>query len=100
MTGIHARQNEGAFSVVLSGNYSEDRDDGDEFVYSGCGGRNLSGNKRTTKHPSCDQKLTPKNKGLTRNCDPKDWRKGKPVRVVNFLGLCMQEVGLQFACHV
>ena len=83
MTGIHARQHEGAFSIVLAGGYSEDRDDGDEFVYSGCGGRDLSGNKRTTKRQSFDQTMTAKNKGLAKNCNTTNWKKGKPIRVVS-----------------
>ena len=61
VAGIHGRENEGAYSIVLSGGYDEDVDDGDEFVYSGSGGRDLSGNKRTAKQ-SMDQKLTHMNK--------------------------------------
>ena len=37
------------------------QDDGEEFTYSGSGGRDLSGNKRTAKQ-SMDQKLTAMNK--------------------------------------
>ena len=33
------------------------QDKGDEFYYTGSGGRDLSGNKRTAEQ-SCDQKLT------------------------------------------
>ena len=36
----------GCPSLVLSGGYG-DVDDGDEFTYTGSGGRDLSGNKRT-----------------------------------------------------
>ena len=57
VAGIHGRENEGAYSIVLSGGYDEDTDDGEEFTYSGSGGRDLSGNKRTAKQ-SMDQKLT------------------------------------------
>lgn len=89
--GIHGRESDGAYSIVLSGGYEDDADDGDEFHYTGSGGRDLSGNKRTAEQ-SCDQELTRMNKSLARNCaaplDPKngatakDWRQGKPVRVV------------------
>ena len=61
MAGIHGRENEGAYSIVLSGGYDEDIDNGEEFTYSGSGGRDLSGNKRTAKQ-SMDQKLTHMNK--------------------------------------
>lgn len=42
---------------MLSGGYEDDVDNGDEFLYTGSGGRDLSGNKRTALQ-SCDQKLT------------------------------------------
>ena len=61
VAGLHGRENEGAYSIVLSGGYDEDTDDGEEFTYSGSGGRDLSGNKRTAKQ-SMDQKLTHMNK--------------------------------------
>ena len=32
---------------MLAGSYSGDTDLGNEFYYSGCGGKDLSGNKRT-----------------------------------------------------
>lgn len=91
VAGIHGRENEGAYSIVLSGGYDDDKDDGDEFVYSGSGGRDLSGNKRTARQ-SMDQKLTAMNRALAKNChapiddkkgaEAKEWKKGKPVRVV------------------
>ena len=94
VAGIHGRENEGAYSIVLSGGYDDDVDNGEEFTYSGSGGRDLSGNKRTAKQ-SMDQKLTAMNRALARNCDApiddkkgatgKDWRNGKPVRVVRGL---------------
>lgn len=61
VAGIHGRENDGAFSLVLSGGYEDDVDDGDEFLYTGSGGRDLSGNKRVASQ-SCDQKLTRMNK--------------------------------------
>lgn len=42
---------------MLSGGYEDDVDNGDEFLYTGSGGRDLSGNKRTALQ-SCDQQLT------------------------------------------
>lgn len=36
-------------SVVLSGGYEDDKDEGEWFLYTGSGGRDLSGNKRTNK---------------------------------------------------
>lgn len=41
--GIHGRASDCAYSIVLSGGYEEDYDNGDEFLYSGSGGRDLSG---------------------------------------------------------
>lgn len=89
--GIHGRESDGAYSIVLSGGYEDDADDGDEFLYTGSGGRDLSGNKRTAEQ-SCNQELTKYNKSLARNCaaelnakdgaEAKDWRAGKPVRVL------------------
>jgi E3 ubiquitin-protein ligase UHRF1 len=38
----------------LAGGYEDDTDDGMEFIYTGSGGRDLSGNKRTAEQ-SCDQ---------------------------------------------
>ncbi|CAH1244134.1 UHRF1 [Branchiostoma lanceolatum] len=92
VSGIHGRESEGAYSIVLAGGYEDDKDDGEEFLYTGSGGRDLSGNKRTAEQ-SCDQKLTKMNLALARNCaapldtkkgaDSKDrWQEGKPVRVL------------------
>ncbi|KAK4320574.1 hypothetical protein Pmani_008578 [Petrolisthes manimaculis] len=90
VAGIHGRENEGAYSIVLSGGYEDDEDNGDSFSYTGSGGRDLSGNKRTAEQ-SCDQLLTRMNKALALNCNvpvnkngakAEDWKGGKPVRVV------------------
>ncbi|XP_073485733.1 E3 ubiquitin-protein ligase UHRF1-like [Aquarana catesbeiana] len=91
VAGIHGRSNDGSFSLVLAGGYEDDVDDGHEFTYTGSGGRDLSGNKRTAEQ-SCDQKLTNMNRALALNCnarindkegaEAKDWQAGKPVRVV------------------
>uniref|UniRef100_R4GA29 E3 ubiquitin-protein ligase UHRF n=1 Tax=Anolis carolinensis TaxID=28377 RepID=R4GA29_ANOCA len=91
VAGIHGRSNDGAYSLVLAGGYEDDVDHGNSFTYTGSGGRDLSGNKRTAEQ-SCDQKLTNMNRALALNCsapindkegsEAKDWRAGKPVRVV------------------
>ncbi|XP_028404851.1 E3 ubiquitin-protein ligase UHRF1-like [Dendronephthya gigantea] len=91
VSGIHGRDTEGAFSIVLAGGYEDDLDRGEEFLYTGSGGRDLSGNKRTAEQ-TCDQILTRMNKALARNCaaplsekgkvTAKDWKAGKPVRVI------------------
>jgi E3 ubiquitin-protein ligase UHRF1 len=44
--GIAGSEKTGCFSIVLSGGYEDDVDNGDEFLYTGSGGRDLSGNKR------------------------------------------------------
>lgn len=72
------------------------QDNGDSFTYTGSGGRDLSGNKRTADQTS-DQRLTRMNLALARCCsasvdrcganaddlDGQDaWKSGSPVRVV------------------
>lgn len=60
------------------------QDDGNEFTYTGSGGRDLSGNKRTAEQ-SCDQTLTHMNRYgcselvfiITVFCN--NWRPGFPV---------------------
>ncbi|XP_072008293.1 E3 ubiquitin-protein ligase UHRF2 isoform X2 [Engystomops pustulosus] len=89
--GIHGRSNDGAYSLVLAGGFEDEVDRGDEFTYTGSGGRDLTGNKRIGEH-SFDQTLTHMNRALALNCDAalndkdgaesKNWRAGKPVRVV------------------
>ncbi|CAH1106716.1 unnamed protein product [Psylliodes chrysocephalus] len=46
VSGIHGVANDGAYSIVISSGYEDDIDEGDEFIYTGSGGRDLSGNKR------------------------------------------------------
>ncbi|XP_063399253.1 E3 ubiquitin-protein ligase UHRF1-like [Mytilus trossulus] len=91
VAGIHGREDEGSYSIVLSGGYEDDKDDGDEFTYTGSGGRDLSGNKRTAEQ-SCDQQLTRMNKALAKNVNApidakngscaENWKGGKPTRVI------------------
>jgi len=75
VAGISGRAAAGAFSIVLSGGYEGDVDEGDSFTYTGSGGRDLSGNKRVGGQVS-DQLLAGLNKALVVNL----WR-GLPVRV-------------------
>ncbi|KAH9613631.1 hypothetical protein KSS87_019946 [Heliosperma pusillum] len=56
VSGIAGQSKHGAQSVVLSGGYEDDEDHGEWFIYTGSGGRDLSGNKRTNKEQSSDQK--------------------------------------------
>ncbi|KAJ0105303.1 hypothetical protein Patl1_19707 [Pistacia atlantica] len=67
----------GAQSVALSGGYEDDEDHGEWFLYTGSGGRDLSGNKRTNKEQSFDQTFDKMNEALRVSC-----KKGYPVRVV------------------
>ncbi|XP_025997047.1 E3 ubiquitin-protein ligase UHRF1 isoform X2 [Solenopsis invicta] len=92
VAGIHGREDDCAYSIVFSGGYEEDYDYGEEFLYSGSGGRDLSGNKRVNTQ-SKDQTLTRMNLALAKNCNASvndkigadaktKWKEGKPVRVV------------------
>ncbi len=81
VAGMAGTASTGCQSIVLSGGYSDDEDMGECFLYTGSGGRDLSGNKRTAKQ-SLDQTLDRYNAALARNCNTKDWKKGKPVRVI------------------
>jgi E3 ubiquitin-protein ligase UHRF1 len=77
VAGIAGQSSRGAQSVVLSGGYIDDYDGGDWFLYTGSGGRDLSGNKRTCKVQSFDQTFDNMNLALKVSCE-----KGLPVRVV------------------
>eukprot|EP00803_Ostreobium_quekettii_P004869 evm.model.scf_2802.1 EVM.evm.TU.scf_2802.1 scf_2802:4569-18339(+) len=77
VAGIAGQSSVGAQSVVLSGGYEDDRDEGEWFLYTGSGGRDLSGNKRTNKVQSFDQEFQSTNLALKMSCI-----KGLPVRVV------------------
>nr|XP_039255281.1 E3 ubiquitin-protein ligase UHRF1-like [Styela clava] len=96
VSGIHGKGTDACYSIVLAGGYEDDEDNGEEFTYTGSGGRDLSGNKRTAEQ-SCDQVLTKSNLSIARSCDAKldsikgnvakDWKKGSPIRVVrNYKG--------------
>ncbi|KAK8692673.1 hypothetical protein V6N13_070280 [Hibiscus sabdariffa] len=77
VAGIAGQSNYGAQSVALSGGYEDDEDHGEWFLYTGSGGRDLSGNKRTSKEQSFDQKFDKMNEALRVSC-----KYGYPVRVV------------------
>ncbi|CAJ2633543.1 E3 ubiquitin-protein ligase orthrus 2-like protein [Trifolium pratense] len=77
VAGIAGQSGHGAQSVALSGGYVDDEDHGEWFLYTGSGGRDLSGNKRTNKNQSFDQQFEKMNEALRVSC-----RKGYPVRVV------------------
>ena len=74
--GIAGSGKTGAYSIVLSGGYEGDKDEGSMFTYTGSGGRNLTGNKRTAPQSS-DQELKGGNLALVIN----QLRK-RPLRVV------------------
>ncbi|RWW07242.1 hypothetical protein GW17_00029388 [Ensete ventricosum] len=77
VAGIAGQSDYGAQSVALSGGYEDDEDHGDWFLYTGSGGRDLSGNKRTNKEQAFDQKFEKLNAALRISC-----LKGYPIRVV------------------
>ncbi|XP_050222323.1 E3 ubiquitin-protein ligase ORTHRUS 2-like [Mercurialis annua] len=77
VAGIAGQSSHGAQSVALSGGYVDDEDHGEWFLYTGSGGRDLSGNKRTNKEQSFDQTFEKMNEALRLSC-----RKGYPLRVV------------------
>ncbi|KAE8123775.1 hypothetical protein FH972_018705 [Carpinus fangiana] len=77
VAGIAGQSDYGSQSVALSGGYQDDEDHGEWFLYTGSGGRDLSGNRRTNKEQSFDQKFEKLNKALQVSCI-----KGYPVRVV------------------
>ncbi|XP_074563030.1 E3 ubiquitin-protein ligase ORTHRUS 2-like [Curcuma longa] len=77
VAGIAGQSDYGAQSVALSGGYKDDEDHGEWFLYTGSGGRDLSGNRRTNKEQAFDQKFEKLNAALKASC-----LKGYPVRVV------------------
>ncbi|KAI8147579.1 PUA-like domain-containing protein [Fennellomyces sp. T-0311] len=88
--GIAGTESSGAVSIVLSKGYEDDADNGDEFYYTGSGGRDLSNNKRTGDHAT-DQELTRFNLALAKTCAAEidktkggkaaDWKQSRPIRV-------------------
>ncbi|KAJ2629799.1 hypothetical protein H4R22_003101 [Coemansia sp. RSA 1290] len=89
--GIAGGSKTPAVSIVLAGGYPEDVDQGEEFIYTGSGGYDLSGNKRQAKVQTFDQELTRGNRSLALACaapinedtgaTAKDWKLSSPIRV-------------------
>ncbi|RBO83400.1 YDG/SRA domain-containing protein [Marinomonas aquiplantarum] len=69
--GISGSGKEGADSIVLSGGYEDDQDDGDVIIYTGAGGRDENTGKQIA-----DQQLITTNLALARS-----HLEGLPVRV-------------------
>ena len=57
-------------SAFLLGGYEDDEDNGETFTYTGSGGRDLSGNKRTAEQ-SHDQTFEKSNLAIAVNCAAK-----------------------------
>ncbi|KAH9917257.1 PUA-like domain-containing protein [Fomitopsis serialis] len=77
--GIYGTKEEGAYSIVLSGGYEDDVDEGDRIIYTGSGGNDkaLDGTWHAgpqTKDQTFDNY---RNAALW-----KSWKTGEPVRVV------------------
>ena len=70
--GISGSQKEGADSIVLSGGYEDDLDQGKVIIYTGHGGRDVNTEKQVAH-----QELTDKNLALALNCQNE-----LPVRVI------------------
>ncbi|KAJ3038176.1 hypothetical protein HDV00_000921 [Rhizophlyctis rosea] len=50
VSGIHGSEEEGCYSLALSGGYEDDIDFGEAFTYTGEGGRDLKGTKANPKN--------------------------------------------------
>ncbi|MGW6272499.1 YDG/SRA domain-containing protein [Streptomyces sp. NPDC055060] len=74
--GISGTAEEGVDSIVASGGYAADRDEGDVVIYTAMGGAPLKG------HITQDQELTGRNAGLVVN-----EREGLPIRFVRGLDI-------------
>jgi len=72
MAGISGSGQAGADSIVLSGGYEDDQDDGDTLIYTGHGGRDPE-----TRQQVSDQLLAGGNLALAYSCIH-----GRPVRVI------------------
>ncbi len=72
MAGISGTSHEGADSIVVSGGYEDDDDQGNEIVYTGHGGRDPNSGDQIA-----DQSLTRGNAALAHSCTH-----GLPVRVI------------------
>ncbi|KAK9039782.1 hypothetical protein V6N11_014972 [Hibiscus sabdariffa] len=104
IAGIAGQSNYGAQSVALSGGYEDDEDHGEWFLYTGSGGRDLSGNKRTSKEQSFDQKFDKMNEALRVSCKHGSHKEKRssyaPEKGVRYDGVyriekCWRKVGIQ-----
>ena len=76
VAGIWGKPEIGCYSLVMNGGYEDDFDEGDVFTYTGSGGRNLTGNKRTAPQSSNQSWANSYNAALLRSSES-----GQPVRV-------------------
>ena len=74
--GISGSGSEGADSVVVSGGYEDDKDLGNEIIYTGHGGKDPNSGKQVS-----DQQLKAGNLALAKDCID-----GLPVRVIRGAG--------------
>ncbi|KAL1950306.1 hypothetical protein VTO73DRAFT_5430 [Trametes versicolor] len=79
LAGIYGNKHEGCYSVVLSGQYEDDKDEGYRFTYTGCGGRDTKDGEKPREGPqTCDQSWNnSRNMSLRVSAQTKE-----PVRVV------------------
>ncbi|TCD63936.1 hypothetical protein EIP91_004746 [Steccherinum ochraceum] len=81
LAGIFGSKNDGAYSVVLSGGYKDDVDEGETFTYTGAGGHDkhtVDGKARRVGPQKHDQTFDhPPNRALLISS-----KTGRPVRVV------------------
>ncbi|KAL7241362.1 hypothetical protein ACSBR2_006889 [Camellia fascicularis] len=84
VAGIAGQSDYGAQSVALSGGYEYDEDHGEWFLYTGSGGQDLSGNKRTNKSQSFDQKFEKLNEALWVSCQ-------KGIAKIREVFFCLKE---------
>ena len=66
----------GCYSLVMNGGYEDDFDEGSVFTYTGSGGRNFAGNKRTAPQSSNQSWANTYNAALLAS-----YENSKPVRV-------------------
>ncbi|KAI0372135.1 hypothetical protein BV20DRAFT_1112094 [Pilatotrama ljubarskyi] len=53
LAGIAGSKHEGCYSVVLSGGYEDDKDEGYKFTYTGCGGRDRKNGEKVRTSSLC-----------------------------------------------
>jgi len=72
-SGIDGNSSEGTSAIVLSGGYEDDKDEGDEIIYTGAGGNDANSGKQIANQTW----ENPGNAGLLKNMN-----EGLPVRVI------------------